>query len=439
MNNSIPTKCEVIIIGGGPAGSMAAAQLAQNGIDVVLIEQQQFPRDTVGENLIPHVWKYLDLMGVSEKIEAAGFVQKTGGIVQWDNTYRKMDFKDFGYTRHGMHVERDLFDHILLEHAKELGARVLMPVKVTKTELGEQESRVTYKDMQSNQTGTITCQYMVDSSGQAAIVSRQENNRIYDDGFRFNAFWGYYTGGQFLDGQMNVRPFGEQKKHIPQTVISTIGDWGWVWQIILQEKTSVGIIIPKHRIAEFKKRGTTLEERFHSLVLETPLTGTLMNDAQLIAGSVRSIKDYAYTPAQLSIKNCYLAGDAAAFVDPINSLGVIMALYAGYFSAWCIRQSLQKPQRKPFFKKLYQEQLSMRMDLFRLIAYPAHLHTPEMLAEGSKVFSQLSKDELYLALTQTNLISRGENIKEMFNLPDKELHEEWQEEELNQLLFPKAE
>ncbi|MCX7104882.1 MAG: FAD-dependent oxidoreductase, partial [Methylococcales bacterium] len=80
MHAMIPKQCTVLIIGGGPAGSSAATHLVKNGVDVVLLEKEVFPRNQVGESLIPHIWKYTDQLGVSEKIEQQNFIKKSGGI-----------------------------------------------------------------------------------------------------------------------------------------------------------------------------------------------------------------------------------------------------------------------------------------------------------------------------------------------------------------------
>ncbi len=112
--NDIPPRCDVVVIGGGPAGSIAATLLAQKGYEVVLFERERHPRYRVGESLIPHFWKYCDMVGVSEKILADGFIQKAGGTTIWGGVVRQMGFKDFGYGRPALHVERDRLDQILL-------------------------------------------------------------------------------------------------------------------------------------------------------------------------------------------------------------------------------------------------------------------------------------------------------------------------------------
>ena len=111
---TVPKQCDVAVIGGGPAGSMAAALLSQKGYEVVLFEKKKQPRYNVGESLIPHFWKYCELGKVADKIEEEGFIQKAGGTVVWNGVIRQIAFKNFGYSRPALHVERDRFDHILL-------------------------------------------------------------------------------------------------------------------------------------------------------------------------------------------------------------------------------------------------------------------------------------------------------------------------------------
>ena len=419
MNQQIPEKCDVLVIGGGPAGAMAAALLAKKGVEVIVLEKEQFPREIVGESLIPHFWRYLDLIDVSDRIMDAGFVAKCGGATFWNGKFKKMSFADFGYKRPGMHVERAEFDDILLKRAEELGASVFFNTKVTKIIHNEDWSEAIYKTKASDQPQIIKAKYIVDASGQNALLGRQEKIRVYDEGFRFHAFWGYFKGGNYLDKNATIRPFGEHFTNRPLTVVSTIGDWGWVWQILLREKTSIGVILPKTQMAEFKKRGSTMDERFQSLVRETPLTGELMKNAQPISGTTGSIKDYAYKPDRLTVGNSFLIGDALAFVDPINSAGIVMALYGGFLAAWSIKRILDKPENKKQIQEMFSSQLKLRLDLFRLIAYPSDMISKDMIEEGRKILSQLNDREKYLALTQITLTNRADNLPELLGLPIK--------------------
>src|SRR3990172_2482030 len=107
---SIPRSADVAVIGGGPAGSIAASQLALAGYAVVLLEKAKHPRPTVGESLIPQFWKFTDQIGASASIESDGFIAKGGGLSLWRGQLRQLKFSDFGYSRPGLHVERDRFD-----------------------------------------------------------------------------------------------------------------------------------------------------------------------------------------------------------------------------------------------------------------------------------------------------------------------------------------
>ena len=135
-NTAIPGQCEVLVIGGGPAGSSVAALLAKRGVDVVLLEKASHPRPQVGESLIPHVWKYADQTGVSPLIEKEGFVAKAGGIAVWNGKIHRIAFAEFGFTRPALHVERDVFDELLLNHAESVGAKVFQQVTVREADLG---------------------------------------------------------------------------------------------------------------------------------------------------------------------------------------------------------------------------------------------------------------------------------------------------------------
>ncbi|MGH2976729.1 MAG: FAD-dependent oxidoreductase, partial [Solirubrobacterales bacterium] len=104
--STVPQSCDVVVIGGGPAGSLAATYLTGKGYSVALFEKEKHPRYQVGESLLPDVWKYCDAAGVSDAIAGEGFLRKAGGSVDWNGEMRRLSFSDFGYTRPALHVER---------------------------------------------------------------------------------------------------------------------------------------------------------------------------------------------------------------------------------------------------------------------------------------------------------------------------------------------
>ncbi len=420
MSNSIPKKASVVIIGGGPAGAYAATRLAQQNIDVVVLEKAQFPRYQVGESVIPHVWKFLDLIDLSERIEQAGFIKKGGGAVLWEGQLRAVYFSKHGYKRPGLHVEREIFDTILLERSVELGAMVFQNMTVTKVDL--HTNNISFQHTVTKEQGTIHADYIVDASGQTALVSKQEGIRKWDKDFKFQAVWGYFDQSDYLNGEGEILDFSQRFTQNPMSLASSTGNWGWVWHLIMQNKVSVGAIIPQSDLGKFKAGGSTLKERYLSHIRQTPLTSSLLEKGKLI-DVVRTVRDYAYEPKKLVIGNCYLAGDAASFADPINSEGVTMALYSGFLAADCILKSLEKTNRADFYQSYYEKTLRKRYKVFKVLSYPSKT-LPKELIEGVKdVVRNQSTVESHMILDHlicTNRSTDYPELLESLGIPKKE-------------------
>jgi halogenation protein CepH len=415
MMVDLPKKCDVVVLGGGPSGSSAAGFLSQQGYDVVLLEKLTHPRDVVGESLIPHFWKYADLLGVSDAIDEAGFVAKSGAVQTWQGVSRKMNFKPFGYKKPPLHVERGAFDHILLKNTARLGATVSEQTQVKKVKLGDEESEVFY--VRDGEEGSIKAKFVVDSTGQAALVSKQEGTRMFDDNFRYTAMWAYFKGGHFTTYDGERYPASEWKEHPPVTYVSAIGDSGysWLWHIVLRGKTSVGLILAREYVEQLKKEKKSVKEEYFRLVRETPIFNELMEDSEYIEDSFSAIRDYAYAAKDFVIGDrCYVTGDGAAFVDPINSVGVPFSMFTGYLAAWSIDQTLQGSQNDA--ARIYRMQLKNRVSVYKLLALPPHLTDPaesemNLVRQALKQERQLEQE---LILVQSQLTSRPDRIRNFY-------------------------
>lgn len=407
---------DIIVIGGGPGGSAAATFLAQKGYSVCLLERSFHPRPTVGESLIPHFWKYTDLMGVTKKIEEANFIQKAGGMSLWEDHIRGMSFSNFGYTRPGMHVERHQFDKILFDHASSIGVDTFEGIQVLRVEyIDKARSKVYFKKTKedtSHSTDHLESTFVIDATGQGSLMSKQAGIKEYHEDFRFHSFWAYFQEMNYFSSVDDIQPFKERRNIKPKTLQKKLGGWGWMWHIVLKNSVSIGIVLERKNLQKFKEKGETLKERFIKTCLEDEVISKLLTTEEIINNQVHSIKDYSYYSKKFFHENTFMVGDAAAFVDPINSAGILMALYSAYFSSWIIDRAFQKPGRADDLKEFYHQSLESRFNLFRAAALPKKYLSQEILDSCRTTFKSMSDSELQLIMTQLSLTQRSYNLLE---------------------------
>ena len=375
----VPKRSDVVVIGGGPAGSAAAADLAQAGHEVVMLEKEHHPRPVVGESLIPDFWKYTDAIGASEAIAKEGFLEKAGALVSWRGQHRAHSFGDFGYRRPAMHVERDVFDEILFRHARSEGAATFEGIAVTgadfRTDIsGREWATVSYRTLDGDE-GTIEARYVIDASGQTAILGRQEGIREIDQAFRYLSIWGYWEGSRFLTIDGVAHEQSELGRVRPVTFLRSIdeaGDAGWSWHISLRESASVGLVLPIGLTQETRNKSESWEAYFERRCRDVPILRDLLSDSTLIPGSVRTIRDYSHKSSKLAGPGWFLAGDAAGFVDPIFSVGVVLALFGAASAAWAVKRVLAHPDLADHVRAQFSRQLQGRVEVARSLALPQY-------------------------------------------------------------------
>src|SRR5438034_8163551 len=163
---------QVLVVGGGPAGSTTATLLAREGFDVTLIEKEVFPRYHIGESLLPSCLEILDLIGAREKVEAYGFQRKDGGFFEWGRDSWVLNFEKLHHP-YSFQVVRSEFDHLLLEHAKSQGVQVFEGIEVQSLSFdGDRPRSATWASVAEKQeTGEISFDFLVDASGRAGIMA----------------------------------------------------------------------------------------------------------------------------------------------------------------------------------------------------------------------------------------------------------------------------
>jgi flavin-dependent dehydrogenase len=411
---TIPKNCDVLVIGGGPAGSSAATHLAQAGIDVVLLERAAFPRNQVGESLIPHIWKFTDLTGVSQKIEQEGFLVKAGGITVWNDKIHQILFSDYGYTRPGLHVERDIFDEILLKHADSCGARIFHEVAVKKVDFrNHQRPAVHYTDKRgcSNDNGVIVCRYVIDASGHGSFLANQfKTRRTISSRFNFLSLWGYFGNSRFAGVDRRSHPMAALSSVKPVTFVMSFEN-GWIWHIVLRNKTSVGLVVPTSRTQgmDWQQRETF----FLQACASQPYLSTLLEPAKFLEGSLQYRPDYSYYSDKICGENYYCIGDAGAFVDPIFSHGVQNALYNAAASTLAIRESLKNHSKRLRYSRLCESRMQQFYGFSRALAlgdFGCNGVDPVLVKNLMKSLPPLERE---LILVASEMTSRSENFRRL--------------------------
>ena len=187
---------DVVIIGGGPAGSTAATTLAQTGRRVLVLEKEKFPRFHVGESLLPYNRQIFDELGVWPKIEAAGFMKKRGAQFLMGNGSHgiRLDFSkgSFNKFREAIHVERSKFDELLLNHAQESGAEVREECQVLEYRVGTDDVAVRYRDADGAEQDARS-RFLIDASGLSNFSANRDSLREYYSGHKKVAIFGHFV------------------------------------------------------------------------------------------------------------------------------------------------------------------------------------------------------------------------------------------------------
>jgi flavin-dependent dehydrogenase len=354
----------VLVIGGGPAGSTIATLLAQRGRDVLMLEKSKHPRFHIGESLLPMNMPMFEDLGIAEDIKRIG-ITKLGAefISPWHGAPVMIDFNDAldNTWPSAYQVRRDEFDEILFKNAAAKGARVVEECKVTDIQFQPgKEALVSTMDKDGKQQ-TIKAKFVVDASGRDTFLSSHFGMKHRNKKHNSAAIFGHFAGAKRLEGEVegNISLFWF--------------DHGWFWFIPLSDgNTSVGATCWPYYM---KTRKTDLTQFFMDTIAMCPALAERLKDAKLVTPAIGT-GNFSYLSERSSGENYILLGDAFAFIDPIFSSGVFLAMQSAFAGADAVERCLKHPEQAPQALKEFDKAIMQGPKVFSWYIY--RITTPAM-------------------------------------------------------------
>ena len=326
----------IAIVGGGPAGSIAALCLARLNRDAAIYEKSKFPRYRIGESLLPGTLSILARLGLGDNLESMGFSKKRAATFIWGPNNEPWTFsfatpitQPWMYD-HAYQVERTEFDELLLNAARERGVQIHEGCEVTEISLasGEKGGRISWRS--GDQQRSAQAPWIIDGSGRRGLFATANRTRQFDPYFKNMALWSYYKGGKRYKGDLEGNIF------------SVATDQGWIWIIPLRNDIySVGIVTDES--VNQRIRASDLDTVYQELLAECEFAQDILDGADRCE-KVRATRDWAYEASSYTTERVFLCGDAACFIDPLFSQGVHLAAFSAVLASAGIDYLLDNPE-----------------------------------------------------------------------------------------------
>jgi flavin-dependent dehydrogenase len=361
--------CDVLVIGGGPAGSTAATFLARRGWRVLCLEKARHPRFHIGESLLPMNLPILERLGVLDAVDAIG-VRKTGadfpkpvaataggnvgGTVHATNVFR-FDRMLYPGPTHAYQVRRDEFDALLFRNAREAGADARDGTTVMEIALGA-DDRPTYACVRDadGREYQVRMRYLIDASGRDTVLGNRLKTKQKHARHASAALFSHYRGVERRSGEDAGNITIERFEH------------GWVWLIPLRDDVmSIGAVCTPEYLKQRRGDGADfLERTLHAI----PTVRARMQHAERI-GNVHATGNYSYRNTRMCGPGWTMVGDAYAFIDPIFSSGVYLGMHGAERAADMVDAALRSPAREARLQRTLRKELDRGLSEFSWFIY----------------------------------------------------------------------
>ena len=394
MPESTPD-CDVFVLGGGPGGSTIAALLAERGWNVVIAEKERHPRFHIGESLLPLNMVLLKELGVYDEVKRIG-MPKYGAEFNspehgppvtfdfsqaWDKTYPN-----------ALEVRRSEFDEILFRHCAAKGAHAFEECRVSNVDFSDSECVRIDARMAGGVEKTWRARFFVDASGRDTFLANRFGIKRRNQVHNSAALYGHFTGAERLPGKYagNISMFWF--------------DHGWFWFIpLLDGTTSVGAVCWPYYMKSRKTDPTTF---FLDTIAMAPKLRERLRDAKLTHG-VTATGNFSYQADRMYGDRYLMVGDAFAFIDPVFSSGVMLAMNSAFLGANAIDAALREPARAPALLRKFDRSVRLGVREFSWFIY--RMNTPSIREMFMGPSNMLRMQEAVLSLLAGDLF-RGTPI-----------------------------
>jgi flavin-dependent dehydrogenase len=357
--------CDILVIGGGPAGSTVATLLAKKGYDVILVEKDEHPRFHIGESLLPQNLRLFEALGIADHIRALGVHKKGAQFIAGQHgnshTFYFSEAMDNHYN-HAYQVKRADFDKLLFDNAAMSGVRTLENTRVTRVifnDTKKESIRQVIAEGKDGQTYEFEPSFVVDATGRDTLLANTLKTKKRNPHNNSAAIFGHFRNVTRFPGdeEGNIRIY--------------LADRGWMWMIPLHDGiTSVGIVATPEYL---KSRRTPLADFMREHCRRNLSVWKRMEAAEPV-GDIQATGNFSYNVDKMYGQNYMMIGDAFAFIDPIFSTGVLIAMNGAFGAAYAIDTAMNEPKKqRKLFDSLYK---NLKQDMKRISWFIYRINCP---------------------------------------------------------------